>query len=208
MKISVIITSYNHQAYIEQCVESILGQKGDFEMEIIVGDDCSRDRTGAILEGYRQKHPNLIRILHDDKNLGITRNLKRCLDACTGEFIAICEGDDYWTDPYKLQKQSQYLRARPDFAMCFSTLNLYYEAENKFVLFEDQLKFPRDEVNIHDLIKNNLIGNFSCCMYRTKAVRKLSPRLFEFFTVDWMFNMAISQIGRIGYIRESLSVYR
>lgn len=208
MKISVIITSYNHEKYIAQCVDSILAQKGDFEMEIVVGDDCSRDRTGAILEGYRQKHPNLIRILHDDKNLGITRNLKRCLDACTGEFIAICEGDDYWTDPYKLQKQSQYLRARPDFAMCFSTLNLYYEAENKFVLFEDQLKFPRDEVNIHDLIKNNLIGNFSCCMYRTKAVRKLSPRLFEFFTVDWMFNMAISQIGRIGYIRESLSVYR
>lgn len=208
MKISVIITSYNHQAYIEQCVESILGQKGDFEMEIVVGDDCSRDRTGAILEEYRQKHPDLFHILRENKNLGITRNLKRCLDACTGEYIAICEGDDYWTDPYKLQKQMAFLVERPDYAMCFSTLNLYYEAENKFVLFEDQLQFPHEEVNIHDLIKNNLIGNFSCCMYRTSAVRKLSPRMFEFFTVDWMFNMAISQVGRIGYIRESLSVYR
>src|SRR5690349_4970838 len=98
MKINVIVTTYNHEKYIAQCLESILEQKGDFEIEVIVGDDCSTDGTRKIVEGFGARHPNIISVLPKGENLGITKNLKRCLDACTGEYIAICEGDDYWTD--------------------------------------------------------------------------------------------------------------
>lgn len=207
-KVSVVITTYNHEKYIAQCFDSILTQQGDFEMEIVVGNDCSTDRTGEIIEEYRLAHPDLIRVLPNEKNVGITKNLKRCLDACTGDFIAICEGDDYWTKPYKLQKQMEFLESHPDFSMCFSLLTLYYEQEDQYVLFEDQVTFPRDELTIHDLIPKNIIGNFSCCMYRMDVVRRLSPKMFEFFTVDWMFNMACSEMGKLGFLRETMSVYR
>lgn len=208
MKVSIVVTSYNHEKYIEQCLEAVLAQKGDFEMEIILGDDCSIDGTGQILDGYIKKYPNIIQKLHHEENLGITKNLKRCLDACTGKYITICEGDDYWTSDGKIQRQMQLLETHPEYSMCFSALTLYYEQEGKSTLHNDQVKFPRDELTIEDLIAVNYIGNFSCCMYRASVVHKLPDRLFKMFTVDWMFNMACSEMGKIGFIREPLSVYR
>jgi glycosyltransferase involved in cell wall biosynthesis len=208
VKISIVITSYNHERYIGQCLSRVLAQKGNFEMEIILGDDCSTDGTGQILEEYQKKYPKIIRKLQSEKNLGITKNLKRSLDACTGDYIAICEGDDYWISDEKVQMQIQLLETHPEYSMCFSTLTLYYQEEQRYILFSDQVNFPRNELTIEDLIKNNYIGNFSCCMYRASIVRKLPASLFQMFTVDWMFNMACSEMGRVGFIRKSLSVYR
>jgi glycosyltransferase involved in cell wall biosynthesis len=208
VKISIVVTSYNQEKYIEQCLEGVLAQKGDFEMEIILGDDCSTDGTGLILGSYQKKHPHLIQNLHNEKNLGATRNLKRCLDACTGKYIAICEGDDYWTSDEKIQRQIQLLETHPEYSMCFSALTLYYQQEGKYTSHNDQSKFPRDELTIEDLIKVNYIGNFSCCMYRASVVRNLPDSLFQMLVADWLFNMACSEMGKIGFIREPLSVYR
>jgi glycosyltransferase involved in cell wall biosynthesis len=208
VKVSIVVTSYNHEKYIEQCLEAVLAQKGDFEMEIILGDDCSIDGTGYIMEEYQNKYPEIIQKLQNEKNLGITKNLKRCLDACTGDYIAICEGDDYWISDEKVQKQMQLLEAHPEYSMCFSTLTLCYQEEQRYILFSDQVNFPRNELTIEDLIKSNYIGNFSCCMYRAGVVHRLPDSLFKMFTVDWMFNMACSEMGEVGFIRESLSVYR
>jgi glycosyltransferase involved in cell wall biosynthesis len=208
VKTSIVVTSYNHEKYIRQCLESILTQKGDFEMEIILGDDCSTDGTGQILEEYQKKYPEIVKKLQNEKNLGITKNLKRSLDACTGDYIAICEGDDYWTSDGKIQKQMQMLETHPEYSMCFSALTLYYQEEQRYTLFSDQVNFPKDELTIQDLVKNNYIGNFSCCMYRASIIHKLPASLFKMFTVDWMFNMVCSEMGKVGFIRESLSVYR
>jgi len=208
VKVSIAVTSYNHEKYIKQCLESILTQKGDFKMEIILGDDCSTDSTGQILEEYQKKHPEIIKKLQNEKNLGVTKNLKRSLDACTGDYIAICEGDDYWTSDEKVQRQIQLLKNHPEYSMCFSAVTLYYEQEGKYTPHNDQAKFSRDELTIEDLIAVNYIGNFSCCMYRASGVRRLPESLFDIYTVDWMFNMACSEAGKIGFIREPLSVYR
>lgn len=208
MKVSIVVTSYNHEKYIRQCLESILSQKGDFEMEIILGDDCSTDGTGQILEEYKKKYPEIIKKLQNEKNLGITKNLKRSLDACTGRYIAVCEGDDYWTSDEKIQRQMQLLETHLDYSMCFSALTLYYEKEGKYSLHNDQVKFPRDELTVEDLIAVNYIGNFSCCMYRASFVHKLPDSLFKMLMADWLFNMACSEMGKIGFIREPLSVYR
>lgn len=208
MKVSVVVTSYNHEKYIRQCLDSVLAQKGDFEMEIILGDDCSTDGTGQVLEECQEKYPQIIQRLQNEKNLGIAKNLKRCLEACTGKYIAICEGDDYWTSDGKIQRQMQLLETHPDYSMCFSALTLYYEQEGKYSPHNDQVKFPRDELTIEDLIAVNYIGNFSCCMYRTSVVQKLPDSLFKMQMADWLFNMACSETGKIGFIREPLSVYR
>ena len=166
MKISVIVTSFNHEKYITQCLESILSQTGDFDMEIIIGDDCSTDNTRTIAQYFEEKYPQIITVLPPGPNLGITKNLKRCLEACSGDYVAICEGDDYWTDTNKLQKQKKFLDSHPDYSMCFSAIMIYFEDQNRFEPHHDQLLLSKNILSTEDLIQQNYIGNFSCCMYR------------------------------------------
>jgi glycosyltransferase involved in cell wall biosynthesis len=106
MKISVVVTAYNHEKYITQCMESVLCQKGDFQLEVIAGDDCSKDNTRSILQQFQQKYPEVVFLLPPGENLGVTKNLKRCLDACSGEYIAICEGT-------QIGEASEVLRITP-----------------------------------------------------------------------------------------------
>jgi glycosyltransferase involved in cell wall biosynthesis len=205
MKISVVVTAYNHEKYITQCMESVLCQKGDFQLEVIAGDDCSKDNTRSILQQFQQKYPEVVFLLPPGENLGVTKNLKRCLDACSGEYIAICEGDDYWTDEHKLEKQAKFLELRQECSMCFSALMIFFEDTKTFL---PNILPSHDFLNTELLIERNDIANFSCCMYRTSVVRQLPPALFDLYIADWMFNIVCSQFGEIGFIREFLSVYR
>jgi glycosyltransferase involved in cell wall biosynthesis len=210
MKISAVVNAYNHEKYITQCLEGVLSQKGDFQLEVIVGDDCSTDQTPRIIEEFKKRYPEIIHVLPVDKNLGISKNLKRCLEACSGEYIAICEGDDYWTDQEKLQKQLEFLERRLDCSMCFSALMLYYEDKNVTIPHPAQSALQRDFLSMEDLIGNNYIGNFSCCMYRTEVIRKLPQSIYELEinTDDWIVGMACSQFGMVGFLQEKMSVYR
>ena len=207
-KISVVVTSYNHEKYIKQCLESILMQKGSFNLEIIIGDDCSSDTTNTILESYQKKYPQLIRILPNTANLGVTKNLKRCFDACSGDYNAICEGDDYRIDKYKLQKQMDRLEKDNELSMCFSEIILLYEDIKRFIPHNEAMKVDKEKITSEDLIGYNYIGNFSCCMYRSATILKLPNELFDIYTVDWMFNICCGELGAIGYSPEYMSVYR
>lgn len=114
-KISVAVITYNQQDTIWQTLDSILTQKGDFDLELVIGEDCSTDNTRAICEEYTVHHtPYTIRLLPSQKNLGIMANFARVMQACTGDYVGICAGDDYWCDEYKLQKQLDYFKAHPD----------------------------------------------------------------------------------------------
>ena len=115
MKISVGVITYNQESTIRQTLDSILMQKGDFDLEIVIGEDCSMDNTRAICEEYTVHHtPYTIRLLPNTHNLGIMANFARVMKACTGDYVAICAGDDYWCDEYKLQKQLEYFKAHPE----------------------------------------------------------------------------------------------
>lgn len=118
MKISVAIITYNQQDTIAQTLDSILCQQGDFDMEIVVGEDCSTDNTPAICSEYAKRYPNKIVLLQEGHNLGIMRNFANVISHCTGDLIGICAGDDYWCDEYKLQKQKNYLLAHPECGVC------------------------------------------------------------------------------------------
>lgn len=207
-KISVVVTAYDHEEYIAQCLDSILIQKGTFDLEVVLGDDCSTDRTPQIMEEYAEKHPGTFILLPPTANMGVTKNIKRCLDACSGDYIAFCEGDDYWIDRYKLQKQMEFLESHPGYSMCFNAIMLYYENEKGYLPHTEQFRLDKDTLTIDDLIEFNVIGNFSCCMYRTDTVHKLPAKLFDIYTLDWMFNMVCSRLGKIGFIRNWMSVYR
>lgn len=116
MKLSVIIPCYNFEDYIEQAILSVMSQKTKFDFEILVRDDKSNDRSYENIERYSQS----VRILESNDNLGATKNIKTLIDNCKGEYIAYLDGDDYWIDPYKLQKQVDYMEQNLDCVMTFT----------------------------------------------------------------------------------------
>lgn len=118
MKISVAVITYNQQDTIAQTLDSILCQKGDFELKVVIGEDCSTDNTWAICKEYAERYPKQVVLLENTHNLGIMANFARVMKACTGEYVGICAGDDYWCDEYKLQKQLDYLTAHPECGVC------------------------------------------------------------------------------------------
>lgn len=118
MKLSVFVVTYNQEQYIRQCLDSIVMQQVNFDYEVIIGEDCSTDNTPAICDEYAEKYP-FIKVYHHPKNLGLVKNWEFVLNHCTGDYVAMIEGDDYWTNPNKLQIQVDYLDAHKDCQICF-----------------------------------------------------------------------------------------
>ena len=110
--VSVCVITYNQEAYIQQCLESILQQETNFEYDVVVGEDCSTDNTASIIKSLSEFGQN-IQLLKNTSNLGVLPNFIRTLKACKGKYIAFCEGDDYWIDEHKLQKQVDFLEQNP-----------------------------------------------------------------------------------------------
>ena len=118
--VSVGMITYNHEPYIAQAIEGVLHQQTDFPIELVIGEDCSTDRTREIVFDYQQKHPDLIRVITSDKNVGLKKNAWRTARARRGKYIAFCEGDDYWHHVKKLQIQVDYLESHPEVGLVHS----------------------------------------------------------------------------------------
>ena len=131
MKISVIMLTYNHGKYIEKAVQSVCAQQGDFQLEIIIGDDCSTDNTAEVIDELAAKHKE-IKIFRPEKNIGMHANLKKCLSLAEGDYISMCEGDDWYISPYKLQMQMEFLEKNKDCVMCSHSYIEYNQKEDKY----------------------------------------------------------------------------
>ena len=125
--VSVCVITYNQENFIGETLDGILMQKCDFPFEIVIGEDHSTDSTRNICEDYAMKYPDTIRLLPSERNYGMNPNFIRTLRACSGEFIAVCEGDDYWTDELKLQKQADILRQNSNYSACITNAKLINE---------------------------------------------------------------------------------
>ena len=119
VKLSVVMTTYNHERYIAEAIESVLRQQTSFGVEIVVGEDCSTDRTLNIVESYAQMYPEAIRIIRSEENVGWRKNYRRTIEAARGEYIALLDGDDYFTHRKKLEMQVEFLEQNPDVGMCY-----------------------------------------------------------------------------------------
>jgi len=131
MKLSVFVVTYNQEQYVRQALDSILCQKTAYDYEIVVADDCSQDSTPAILDEYAAKYPH-IKVYHNSVNLGFVKNWKFALSKCTGEYVSILEGDDYWLTDYRLQKQVELLDAHPEYGMCCAKAKIWNETQQRF----------------------------------------------------------------------------
>jgi glycosyltransferase involved in cell wall biosynthesis len=118
--VSVCMITYNHESYIRKAIEGVLMQKTNFPIELIIGEDCSTDNTRKIVRKYESEYPEIIVAQYPETNRGMMKNFTTVLHSARGKYIALCEGDDYWTDPYKLQKQVDFLEANPEYGICFT----------------------------------------------------------------------------------------
>ena len=206
--LTVVLVTYNHERYIRQALDGLVMQRVPFDIEIVVADDGSTDETREIIREYMQRVSGFnVRFLDWSQNLGVTRNYRRAFLACSTEYVAVLEGDDYWVNPDKLAIQLEYLDKHRECVAC---------ANNYFVYYEDKLQFTaRAAINedssyadARSLIHDNLIGNFSTCMYRSAALRTIPPQVFETRSYDWIVNICLSRYGLIGFLHQAMSVYR
>jgi len=211
-EVAVIVLTYKHEAYIAQCIRSILNQRGDFTLKLIVIDDASPDATAKIIQ-------SLIANLDDDrvsikfqinsKNLGVVNNLARANELAIGsDYITFCEGDDYWCSDLRIQKHIDFLGQHLDCVMSFNCLEFCDSKGGNREIFQTHLALDKTEFIGSELASNNFIGNFSACFYRGKLMEIIPYDIYKIYTVDWFFNLYCSQFGKIGYLDERLSVYR
>lgn len=131
--VSIVSITYNHEKFISKMIEGVLMQQTTFPIELIVAEDCSTDRTRDIILEYQKTHPELIKVIISDKNIGAAANERRAILAAKGKYIAFCEGDDYWTEPLKLQRQVDFLEKNPGYCVCFHRCNHYNDESNVWV---------------------------------------------------------------------------
>lgn len=144
LMVSIRCTAFNHAPFIRQCLEGFVKQITNFRFEAIVHDDCSTDNTVSIIKEYELKYPDIIKPIYETENQYSKKNgsLRRIMDGhCLGKYVAMCEADDYWTDPYKLQKQVDFLESHPDYTLCFHGVKEVYE---------DNHSLDRVRANIED----------------------------------------------------------
>ncbi|HFK5546683.1 TPA: GNAT family N-acetyltransferase [Elizabethkingia anophelis] len=126
-KVSVFLMVYNHSSYLRACLDGIINQYVDFNIVINVGDDSSQDSSRIILKEYEERYPGKFKLLLHERNIGAIDNQLSILNLCDGEYVAMCEGDDYWIDPLKLKKQIDFLENNPNYQISFTNVNVVYE---------------------------------------------------------------------------------
>lgn len=204
MKVSVWMTTYNHEKYISQCLDSILSQKTNFEFEIILGEDCSTDRTREIVIEYRNKFPDKIKLFLPEKNMGAMQIDQPTWKMCSGDYLALMNGDDFWTDENKLQIQADLLDNDPDTVMCFHKaliLNETNGTSEETVYLE-----PTDILPAESLLNGYNPVQTSTVMHRN--IVEVPEWYPELPYGDMFFYLMLSQKGKIKYTDRLMSVYR
>lgn len=205
--VSVLMITYNHFHFIKQAIESFLNQKTTFRTELIICDDKSKDDTASICVEYAKQYPDKIRFISNEVNLGMQRNFIQGLNVCTGTYIAVLEGDDYWNSEDKLQLQVEFMERHSDLAICFTDALVYNENQQSFDERTIAGELAETVFSIEDIARNNFIPTLTC-MFRKDAARELPAWIYTSFPLDWPLHILNARHGKIGYIKTVTGVYR
>lgn len=204
MKVSVWMSAYNHEKYISDCLESVLKQKTNFDFEIILGEDNSDDRTREIVKEYNIRYPGKFKLFLPEKNIGMMEMDAATWRLCTGEYTALLNGDDYWTDENKLQIQVDFLEDNPDAVMCFHKATVLNETNG--TSFETVYLEKTDT-----LAPESLLLGYNPVMTPTVMIRNIIS-VPDYYTElpygDMPLYLLLSEKGKIKYIDKLMSVYR
>lgn len=205
-KISVITITYGHEKFIEKCIEGVLMQEGNFELEFIISSDKSPDNTKDIVEKVIQKHPKgkYIKFINRETNIGIMPNFYDSLLQATGNFIALCDGDDYWTDPNKLQKQLDFLDTNKDYILVGHNVKIFENGTNQII----NKSFPFEN---EFLVKENLIyekNYIPALSVVFRNVNEIPNWILNCEIGDYPLILFLSQFGKIGFVSDVMANYR
>jgi glycosyltransferase involved in cell wall biosynthesis len=206
--VTALVVTYNHEQFIRRALESIGRQVLDQPFEIVIADDSSTDRTVEIAKAWAEGFVGEFRVLsQEEERLGITRNYQRAFLQCSGEFIAVLEGDDEWLTSDKLRRLSAPMAADPTLAMAGNYTMMVDEANGTSTLLPDSE--PRERrIDVVELSRGNAFSTFSACMYRTSALRAIRPETFDVLAYDWLINMSVMLSGDALLVPEVLTMYR
>lgn len=206
--LSVHMITYNHENYIGDAIKGVLNQKTNFPIELIISDDYSTDNTRLIIEQYVAQNSNLIKPLYRQKNLGSMANYIDTFSHCSGKYIAICEGDDFWTDPDKLQKQVDFLEANEEYGLVYTNYRIRTEHSH----YPDTLPCITCHSGsvIDMLIRCNFIASLTVC-FRSSLLRAVDfgeMSRSNFLLGDYPIWLQLANISKIHYINEVTAIYR
>lgn len=208
-KVSILCITYNQELYIEDTINSFLNQETAFPFEIVIGEDCSTDSTLAIISRYKEKYPNIIRLITSTNNVGMMKNFLRTAKACKGDFIAICEGDDIWTAKDKLQLQYDAMIKNSSIDICFTqaeALDLSTNTKHSYFDFGDKEKI----FTLSESVRGG--GGFAptCTFFIRRNIIDNLPDWFEKYAPvgDYYLQMLGSLKGGILYLPQKTGMYR
>jgi glycosyltransferase involved in cell wall biosynthesis len=215
MKLSVLVTTYNHAPFIRQALESVAAQTTSFDYEIVIADDCSDDGTREIVREFAAGHAGPTQLILPDSNLGRGGNpiFFRQLEATRGEYTAMLDGDDYWTSRHKLQMQVDFLDAHPECSTCFHDVNVVYDdLSTPSHLFHQDRPWgeltalrPKPISTLADIVRGDFIATCSA-VFRTPG--PLPAWYYDVAYTDWPLHVLNAERGSIAYIDEVMGTYR
>lgn len=206
--VSIVCITYNHEKFINEAIDSFLRQKTNFPFEVVIGDDCSSDNTAEVVKKYVKQYPSIIKFTARDKNIGMSANLIDCFNKCNGRYIAICEGDDYWVTPEKLQIQVDLMVQYPDTNISFHPA---YALEGHKLKREKIFSNYGDKIKIFSL-NEVVLGGGGFMSTQSLVLRadvlKNAPDWFYEYPIDY-FIQILGSINNGGlYIPSIFSAYR
>lgn len=207
-KVSVILTTYNHERFIAKAINSILMQKVDFEYEIRIIEDCSTDSTRKIVVDFQNRYPDKIRLSLAEKNRNDNRDWAKAIQAAQSQYIALLDGDDYWTSPYKLQTQVDLLEDNKGCSICFHQVYNLYPDGNKLLYTENfDVESNKTVFTLEDLMFQNFLPTCSV-VFRNQLFGEFPESFYDMPSPDWFLNVLNAQYGNIIYIDEIWGVRR
>jgi glycosyltransferase involved in cell wall biosynthesis len=203
--LTVCLITYNHNSYINKALDSITFQKTDFDFDIIIADDFSTDGTRDEIRNFARKESNTTLFLQS-KNVGPAKNFIDLISRPKTKYISYLEGDDYWTDPYKLQKQVDYLDANPDCSFCFTDC----QVDRKKTLQEihPNIKEKRKFVDIDFADQPGSVAQTCTWLVRRECIQNLPNWVTNSYTADWCMQLHFTNFGKGGYLPENTANYR
>jgi glycosyltransferase involved in cell wall biosynthesis len=206
-KVSVAMITYRHEKFIAQAIESVLMQRTSFPIELVVGEDCSPDATREIVQSYAHSHPNVIRPILHERNVGMHRNAELVETACRGEYMACLEGDDFWTDEYKLERQIEELERDRSLSFVYHPVTMVREPGHQFV---GELPPPERRKKIgcwEDLLEGQSVPTCSVVL-RRGLLRALPKRADELAMRDLLNWLNLADMGAFSCINRVMGCYR
>jgi|APSaa5957512535_1039671.scaffolds.fasta_scaffold16462_3 glycosyltransferase involved in cell wall biosynthesis len=213
--VSVIMLAYNFELYIDQAIQSVLDQEVNFNYELIIGEDCSTDNTRVLVQQHYERHPEIIKLHLSTCRVGAIQNEERLLKQCYGKYIAFLEGDDYWTDPLKLQKQVDFLEANPNYGLVHGDVNHLYQKNGKIIKAynkTNKIEIPNGDIFEFLIKPSHSIKTMTVCL-RKELFDKFYLENSEIMKSNWAFIdisiwLMFAYHSKIYYFDEVFATYR